>query len=73
MPRELVTPEKFVRVWQEANSLDEVVEKTGLTKHQASARATHYRSKGVPLKHFKKPKMDWGALKKLAKEVEEEK
>lgn len=47
-----VSPEEFVRLWQAAASLEELIEQTGLTIGRARDRARYYRSRGVPLKEL---------------------
>ena len=63
-----ISPEEFVKIWQSSKTLFEVSERMGLSKKIASARAGYYRSKGVPLKHFKKP-IAWDALADLAEKT----
>ena len=46
------TPEEFVKVWQEAESMKEAAEKLGMSKSAASNRASYYRKRGVNLKSF---------------------
>lgn len=48
--------ELFVRLWQGAETLDEVCEQLGLTKNNASKRAYMYRKLGIPLKRLYAPK-----------------
>lgn len=62
--------EQFVRIWQEAASLDEVCERSRLNKPQARNRAYHLRKLGVPLKRFGHVtvKADIDALKRIARE-----
>ena len=45
--------EKFVRIWQKADSLKEVAEKYGTTPEGASSTAHNLRGKGVKLKDFR--------------------
>lgn len=52
-----VKVETFIRVWQHAVSLEEVVRKTGLGgPRSASSKASELRARGVPLKHFRRRK-----------------
>jgi len=44
--------EDFIVAWQKASCLNDVAMRTGLTRQQASAKATALRSRGVPLKRF---------------------
>lgn len=45
--------EEFIKVWQKAKSLEEVVRRTGLQPKSASNRASVLRSKGIPLQKFR--------------------
>lgn len=53
-----VTPERFVTVWNVAQSLDEVSEELGMPKPIAAARASNYRRAGVNLKRMPRPRTD---------------
>lgn len=68
--RNKTSPEEFVRIWQQAESLEEVTQKTGYSNPAASARAGGYRRKGVALKRFSNARfgLDWKLLAKIAKE-----
>lgn len=66
--RSNVTPEQFVEIWQQAKSVGEVARQAEMSPGCASARATLYRQKGVELKYFRVPKIDWERLAKLAEE-----
>lgn len=60
---------KFVKVWQGANSVKEVVEAMGVTKAKVSAWSLRLRKEGVKLKRFRSGpfKIDVGALNEIAK------
>lgn len=60
---------KFVKVWQGANSVQEVVEAMGVTKAKVSAWSLRLRKEGVKLKRFRSGpfKIDVGALNEIAK------
>src|SRR5687768_7634734 len=69
-----VSPEQFVKVWQESNSAQEVADKLGMPKNIVLARSAVYRknrgdgSPGVPLKKMERKnprKLDVTALTKL--------
>ena len=78
----------FVKAWQTSDNLHEVAEKLTVIANEVgipakevdmqltrlSARANYYRSKGVPLKKFKKFRstVEWDTLKKLASELTQE-
>lgn len=62
-----VSPMEFVAAWQESESVREVCEKTGLSYSQVHQRAYAYRTKGVPLKRFKRGNaLNWDDLKEFA-------
>ena len=66
-----VSPEDFVRIWQGAENLRAVTDKTGLTVQNCTTRAQNYRNKGIPLKRFRLcKKLDIESLTKLAKSLE---
>ena len=44
--------EQFIETWEMSNSVQDVCEKLGISKQNAYARATKYRSDGVPLQKF---------------------
>ena len=44
--------EQFIETWETSNSVQDVCEKLGISKQNAYARATKYRSDGVPLQKF---------------------
>jgi len=69
-----MSAEEFVRRWQSADSLQEVLAAHGGTRSNVSMRATIMRRKGVPLKRFSKgsgvgEEIDWPALRKLAESL----
>jgi hypothetical protein len=67
MQRAKVTAEEFIKIWQQAKSVAEVAEKTGLTRLAAIRRATVYRGHNVRLKKFDGGrKFDWTSLQLAA-------
>tara|TARA_R100000008_G_scaffold67928_1_gene45058 strand:+ start:4918 stop:5139 length:222 start_codon:yes stop_codon:yes gene_type:complete len=67
-----VSPKQFIEVWQRAKSLEEVAKRTGMLLSACSARASHYRLKGVNLKRFsRRPTTDWEKLAALADSLSE--
>ena len=65
-----MTPEEFVKLWQTAQSLDEVAAKMKRTVIDATARASYFRQRGVPLKKFTgKRKSDYSKLAALAEQL----
>lgn len=69
-----ISPEEFVRVWQESDSPQEVADKLGMPKNIVLARSAVYRKNrkdgtaGVPLKKMERKnprKLDVAALTKL--------
>ncbi len=67
-----VTPEQFVRVWQAADTTDDVSSTLGMAKGDACQYAGFLRRKGVPLKtfQFKNNQADYAALALLAQETQ---
>ena len=60
--------ESFVKRWQSAYSVQEVVEKTGLSYQRVTTRSGFLRRKGVPLKTMRNINLvDYDKLKILAK------
>jgi hypothetical protein len=67
-----VNPKQFIEAWQRAKSLEEVVKNTGMRPSACSARASHYRLKGVNLKRFsRRQRTDWEKLAALADSLSE--
>jgi len=69
-----INPERFIRVWQKATSLQEVCKQLEINKAKASNRAALLRKKGVPLKKFTRShgalqRWDYKALAELAKSL----
>jgi len=69
--KKAISPEQFVRYWQQATDLDEVLKKSGMTARSARARASRFRKQGVPLKKLGvgRPATDWASLKHLAESL----
>jgi len=69
-----VTPEEFVRAWMQAETLDDVAQKLAMPKAIVAARASHYRSMGLPLKTLnrKRPsrRLDLERLKQIIADYE---
>lgn len=69
--RKRLPAEKFVTLWQKAESMDDLVKETGLAKISLSGRAASYRKRGVELRKFlsghRGPRLDFEALNTLAK------
>lgn len=51
-PWHACSAEEFVRIWQEASSVEEVANRLGIEEGSARARATLYRRRGIPLKKY---------------------
>lgn len=74
-----ISPEQFIRVWQAASSVDEVVKKLKMSKNAVHTRICLYRQKGIKLKSqargkvVRKPSMKVAdrlkALRRLAVEA----
>ena len=67
----VVDLEKFIEIWQSAESVSEVASETGYPINYASKKAYLLRERGIPLKKFPtyyEPKgRSWDDLAKLAK------
>ena len=67
-----ITAVDFVTIWQKSPTLDEVCEKTGMSRITACARAARYRKIGIPLKKQPRqgrPTIDVDSLSALAKKL----
>jgi len=66
-----VAAKEFIRIYQASESVAEVAEKTGLTVHTVSQRASTYRKKGVPMRAMPNTgttvRNDWKELAELAR------
>ena len=62
---------QFVKIWNQSNSIDEVVKATELTRGACHARASTYRRKhDIPLKGFTNGgRQDWDAIRQAAEEA----
>ena len=49
--------EKFVKLYQEAESVDEVCKAMGWKREKVASQASQLRKKGVPLKKFSRDKL----------------
>lgn len=48
----MITNEEFVKMWQRAGSIQDIVDQSGLKYQSAQARAVRMRKYGIPLKKF---------------------
>jgi len=66
-----VAAKEFITIYQASESVAEVAEKTGLTVHTVSQRASTYRKKGVPMRAMPNTgttvRNDWNELAALAR------
>jgi hypothetical protein len=63
-----VSAEEFVKIWQAAETLEEVAEKCGQTVVSCTSRAIRYRKLGVLLKKFegaRRPRLDVAHLNEI--------
>jgi len=62
---------QFVQIWNQSNTIDEVVKATSLTRGACHARASTYRRKhNIPLKAFSNGgRQDWDAIRQAAEEA----
>ena len=68
-----VSPEKFIRVWQQSTSVDDVAAKLGMPKPIVLARKSNYTALGIKLKKMPRKSTDRGlnvnALNAMIKEL----
>lgn len=67
-----IEAEEFIRVWQGAENVEQVAERTGLYHAVCVTRARSYRARGVPLRELRKGnqrRRDWAALRALAEQL----
>jgi biotin operon repressor len=64
-------PAEFVRIWNEATSLEEAAEMLGIRKSSASMRASHLRKLGHDVKRFQRGRKmrDFERLAEVAKSL----
>ena len=55
-----VSPEKFIRVWQQSTSVDDVAAKLGMPKPIVLARKSNYTALGIKLKKMPRKSTDRG-------------
>lgn len=66
----MVKAEEFVKVWQGAETIEDVAKKFDAEPNVVGSRASKYRKLGIELKYFPRtPRLDVEALKKLAKSI----
>lgn len=68
-----IDPDEFVRLWQQAASLEALSATTGLGPNRLRQRAVYFRQKGVQLKPLDRKggrSHDWDELAKLARSLE---
>lgn len=66
-----ISAEAYIRLWQTSETMEEVLEKSGLSQEIARGKAAKLRKIGVPLKKFdtRGTKLDVAALIALAKSL----
>jgi biotin operon repressor len=64
-------PDEFIRIWNDATSLEDAAEQLGVQKTSASMRASHLRKMGHPVKRFRRGRKlrDILALSELARSI----
>lgn len=60
-----ISSERFCETWQSSPNLEAVCRELDMPPKRASARASYYRSTGIPLRDFKKN--DIPKLRKLVR------
>lgn len=68
LPNTLRKYDAFVRSWQNAKNVNEAAVACGMTDDEARMTAHRLRAKGIPLKYFRVPKLDYKRLKGIARE-----
>lgn len=62
-----ISPELFIRTWQEATNITDVSDKLGMTRVAVLSRGYLYSKKGVPLKRLQTSRSyDWEELAEMA-------
>lgn len=67
--------QQFVEIWQQSESVREVMEKLGMNYSKTTSTAFRLRKHGVKLKKFKTAKyknVNWEELAEYAKKLDEE-
>ena len=59
--------EEFVKLYQSAESVDEVCKAMNWKREKVASQASQLRKKGVPLRKFSRDKLSDGDIAKLAK------
>jgi transposase len=57
---------EFVEVWQTSETADEAARRLGIETKLAVRRASHYRSRGIPLKRMLRTGYNWDELREFA-------
>src|ERR1700726_2519525 len=52
----------FIEIWNAAENLSDVCERTGQTRRQAVSLSSQYRREGIQVKYFPRPKVKTSAL-----------
>ena len=71
----IIDPERFVAVWQQSESVEQVMSELGLNYHAALSRAHYFRKQGVPLQKFSSRPYrtyNWQALSEQARALRPE-
>jgi len=63
----MVQLEKFVKLYQEAESVEEVCKAMNWKREKVASQASQLRKKGVPLRKFSRDKLSDGDIAKLTK------
>jgi hypothetical protein len=70
--RRKLRAEQFVRIWQEAHSIEDVCRLANLNRNAAETRARIYRWRGVELQFFggrqNRSSVDWKRLREVAEQ-----
>lgn len=63
----VVPIKEFVTAWQTSRTVKEVMEKTGLTFSNVTARASNLKGRGVPLKKLERTTVSYDEIAEFAK------
>lgn len=69
----MIPAERFIEVWQRADTIEDVCRELGMTRKAASERASKLRGKGIGLQYFSVTRItDYVKLAELADRITEE-
>lgn len=61
---------RFIKVWQESNSVEEAAEKLNQSANTIRTKCSYYRMRGINLKRFRKRnELNWQELREYAESL----